>query len=1395
MTYTRSYHTATLLPNGRLLVSGGYGGGVGSTSSSYMANAEVYDPTEKRWLICPYGMSIYRAWHTATLLPNGKVLVAGGYDGAGPGRTADLYDPATNMFSATGAMAINREQHTATLLPNGKVLVAGGLSSTSLAIAELYDPATGTWSSAGTMPSIHSQHTATLLPDGKVLIVGGYGQASIYSRAAELYDPATNTWSTTGGLRVGRRYHTATLLPNGKVLVAGGYDPTVALSSAELYDPATGTWSPAGTMSVVRAGHTAALLPNGKVLLVGGYNTMNSSVYETELYDPETGTWTQGPPRSGGVGATATVMPDGQVMLVNGFAGALYEQGGAARKPAGSMTAARASSTATLLPDGQVLVVGGQGDSGALASAERVDPASGTWSSAGTMSEPRQFHTTTLLPDGRVLVSGGSGASQASLASVELYDPTSVTWSSTGALAEPRSRHTATLLNDGRVMVVGGRSGTGTPLASVELYDPETGTWSPTGPLAVAREGHIAVKLSTGKVLVAAGTGASGALTSAELYDPAAGTWSTVTGLTTARTGATAALLPNGMVLVASGQDSAGGLLASAERYDPQFNKWYAAGTLAAGRVQAVATSLLDGRVMVSGGYQQATGPGLTSVELYDAKTGTWGTSPASLAAGRSSHAAVLLPDGQVLVVGGAVGSSVLASAELFDGVVTNGAWRPTVSLPDTVIQGMPFTVSGTGLRGISEACSGTSGSSPSNTPVVRLIPVGGGAITRLGLSSISSTSLSAVMPLLKSDHYLLSVSVNGITGGRVIRVGPGPVSAKDLAFTTAEDTAWAVTLSARSHDGSPLTYTVVSNPAHGTLSGTAPDLTYTPAANYNGSDSFTYQASDGTNVSNVATVALTVTSVPDAPVAQNVTVVAGASAATPVGLVASDGDSNTLTYTVVSNPAHGTLSGSGSILTYNPASGYTGSDTFTYKASDGTLESGVATVTLYISSVASASYDTTLKAPRCSSPAGACDSGTLLNGIGNVGPEPNRPNTLAGSPCTDGVITGTYHYYVASLDRLKVSTLDGSALAPGKTAKIEATVWSVSLGNEKLDLYYSASTTSPSWIYIGTVSPTARDAQVLSLTYTLPSGSQQAVRGVFRYGGSPSTCVTSNYNDYDDLVFPVTTSTADVMPPTVSLTAPGAGTTLSGSVNVTASASDNVGVNRVAFYAGSTLLGTVYYAPYQVSWDTTAVANGSYTLSARAYDSAGNIGYSSNVTVTVNNAVIPPGPTATYNATLKAPQCATPGPSCDSGTLINGRAQLGPEPNQPNTLGGTCADGTGGSYHSDESLDRLRVGTEDGSAMAPGKTVKIEATAWVYSSYNSDKLDLYYAADASNPSWVYIGTITPTASGSRVLSATYTLPAGTMQAVRGVFRYGGSASSCPVGSFTDVDDLVFATQ
>jgi N-acetylneuraminic acid mutarotase len=281
----RQYHTATLLPNGKVLVAGGMSP---PTYSMPMASAEIYDPVAGTWTAAA-PMTSPRIYHTATLLPNGKVLVVGGTGGPSlpaPVDSAEVYDPVANSWSPATNLPAARTLHTATLLANGSVLIAGGETSgvASLALNGLvYDPSTNTWTSTGNLQHPRDSHTATLLSNGRVLITGGSDQ-STQQASTELYELVANTWSSVGTLLVARASHTATLLPSGKILLAGGGTPSGVTNSAELYDPSTNTSSAAGSLIAARDAHSATLLSNGVVLVVGGWGNSNSPIRSAELY-------------------------------------------------------------------------------------------------------------------------------------------------------------------------------------------------------------------------------------------------------------------------------------------------------------------------------------------------------------------------------------------------------------------------------------------------------------------------------------------------------------------------------------------------------------------------------------------------------------------------------------------------------------------------------------------------------------------------------------------------------------------------------------------------------------------------------------------------------------------------------------------------------------------------------------------------------------------------------------------------------------------------------------------------------------------------------------------------------------------------------------------------------
>jgi WD40 repeat protein len=311
-------HTATPLLDGRVLVAGGHkDGGV-------LSRAEIYDPSTGTWTATG-SFAQARYAHTATILQNGKVLVVGGetsFAGGSNTASAELYDPTSGLWSATGALAVARHLHTATILPDGKVLVVGGSNGTTdLANAEIYDPETGQWTPTGSLITARYYHTATLLPSGKVLVTGGGGTMLA---SAELYNPAIGTWTPAASMTQARRGHTATLLPSGKVLCMGS-GTLPASRNCELYDPAANSWTPTGQLINGRAGSfTATMLSNGKVLVAGGYDGFQD-LAAAEIYNPASGTWGATVPMTAARYIhTATRLKYGKVLVTGGVANGAY---------------------------------------------------------------------------------------------------------------------------------------------------------------------------------------------------------------------------------------------------------------------------------------------------------------------------------------------------------------------------------------------------------------------------------------------------------------------------------------------------------------------------------------------------------------------------------------------------------------------------------------------------------------------------------------------------------------------------------------------------------------------------------------------------------------------------------------------------------------------------------------------------------------------------------------------------------------------------------------------------------------------------------------------------------------------------------------------------------------
>jgi hypothetical protein len=324
-----------------------------------------------------------RSGQTATLLPDGKVLVAGGMRrNQDFYKSAELYDPATGKFQTTGEMSIGRVGQIAVLLRSGKVLIAGGwVGQGGTDSAELYDPATGKFTVIAKMTIRRGRPSATMLADGDVLIAGGEERDNESLTSAEIFHAKTLSFQRTGSMHHARVAHTATLLDDGRVLVAGGYVGGV-LSSAELYDPKSGTFTETGSLSGARCKHTAGLLPDGRVLIAGGSDSRGwtGNLNSAEIFDPHTGKFTAASPMN----ESRFKLPDEAVQL----------------------------------PSGRLLIAGGSRE------VELFDPANGKFLVvAGEMNDKWHYLSETKLRDGSVLLAGGYANNDQATAQAWIYRP------------------------------------------------------------------------------------------------------------------------------------------------------------------------------------------------------------------------------------------------------------------------------------------------------------------------------------------------------------------------------------------------------------------------------------------------------------------------------------------------------------------------------------------------------------------------------------------------------------------------------------------------------------------------------------------------------------------------------------------------------------------------------------------------------------------------------------------------------------------------------------------------------------------------------------------------------------------------------------------------------------
>ncbi|WII70535.1 kelch repeat-containing protein [Bdellovibrio sp. 22V] len=674
LTTGRCFHTATLLPDGRVMVAGGRTeNSISLVTANYISSVEIYNPTTNTWASAA-SMTAQRANHSAIVLKSGKVFIVGGRNTSTLVTTA-LYTPSSNTWAAGPSLTKSRKDHTTTLLPDGKVVIIGGMDNlTLLADTTVYDPtagAVGSFSNGPAMPAVRKLHTATLVGN-RVFVVGGGSDTSTYQDTM-IYDPAANQWETFASLKSSTRYlHTANIAGKYLVILGGlpGTNYNSPVTTPEKLDISGFLWKSEASLSIARFIPTAALLKNGKVLVAGGVYTSPSLGYPvtTEIFDPVTNTWSTG----------------------------------------ADSTAPRARATATVLQNGKVLVVGGQDSANILNTTDIYDPDSNTWTAGPLLTKARSGHTATLLPNGKVLVLGGTGDFGGSIrpAEVEIYDPDTNTWSLGANMPTPCYYPSATLVPGGaggKVVVIGGQ--TATYLTAAQIYDVATNTWTIGASMTTGRVAHAAVRMG-GKIFVAAGYNSSSALSSVEIYDVATDTWQPGPAMTTARNSAGAATLPDGKIIVFGGQATTANVYATSEIYNPVTNTWSTDTRLLnnARGLPSVVT-LEDQRILIIGGADPYNA--MTSVESYRAGVAAaeeWQVPP--LLPGRGAHIATLLKDGRILVTGGNEGTKIIGSTAIYNPATNQWQKGPDLSTPrqnhtaTLLASGKVFIAGGSGAGG-----------------------------------------------------------------------------------------------------------------------------------------------------------------------------------------------------------------------------------------------------------------------------------------------------------------------------------------------------------------------------------------------------------------------------------------------------------------------------------------------------------------------------------------------------------------------------------------------------------------------------------------------------------------------------------------------------------------------
>ncbi|MEM6533640.1 MAG: S8 family serine peptidase [Myxococcota bacterium] len=410
-------------------------------------------------------------------------------------------------------------------------------------------------------------------------------------------------------------------------------------------------------------------------------------------------------------------------------------------------------------------------------------------------------------------------------------------------------------------------------------------------------------------------------------------------------------------------------------------------------------------------------------------------------------------------------------------------------------------------------------------------------------------------------------------------------------------------------------------------------------------------------------------------------------------------------------------------------------------------------------------------------------------------------------SAALDAAVRGSIEAGVVQVLAAGNSNADACSSSPARTAEA-ITVGSTTRTDQRssfsnrgpcVDIFAPGSNITSAWFQNDTqtrtisgtsmASPHVAGAAAAYLSIN-PEATPQMVRDMLVQLSTPGRVSNPGNGSPNSLLYAQFETGPDFTPPSVAIMNPANGATVFRSVTVEADVTDNGPLALVELLIDGAVVSS-QTPPASFVWNTTTVSDGPHTVEVRATDASDNVG-SDSVTVTVSNSNAP-NDEAEFDPAYQTAACLGATPRCSSVGLFEGRGDLGPEENAPNTIGGTCVDGNSGTYQSDESLEGLVVTALDGQNLAPGSTVEISADVWAWSNPGSDFLDLFHAPDANSPEWTLIETIQPSGSGAQTLTAQFTLPEGGVQAIRGQFRFNGTDAPCGAGNYTDRDDLVFA--